>query len=425
MKNKFFLWLLIFLTFFTLTQSWTNRPNDSALETGSIGIATKKESYSVGKEVVLKIQNNSSDPIELSYPCNAPAFKILQYAGGEWHEIQLDPIEVKEEDEPCENELVLDPGKKGEVSYKNWAYRIFSETGRYRIDVTTPIDGESKTIPSNEFTIVERGLISQLWMNLIYRPILNTLVFLIEKIPGHSLGVGIIILTLIIRTLLLIPSQRAMRSQKKMQKVQEEIEELKKKHGKNQEKLALETVALWKKHKVNPFGSCLVLLIQFPILIALYYVVWEGLNPDKVELLYSFLTNELSFEKIQTNFLGVLELTKINFFILPLIVGGLQFAQLQLTMSRKKKKSTPPKPEKIKKNVEGIKDMQNEMQMATNMMKYVLPIMIAFFSASLPAAVGLYWATSTLYGIAQQFVVNKESDTDAHSNEPTVRVIEK
>ena len=59
------------------------------------------------------------------------------------------------------------------------------------------------------------------------------------------------------------------------------------------------------------------------------------------------------------------------------------------------------------------------------MMKYVMPLMIAFFTASLPAGVGLYWGTSTNYGIAQQFVVNKQSEKEEEEEEPSVRVIEK
>ena len=210
-----------------------------------------------------------------------------------------------------------------------------------------------------------------------------------------------------------------------MQEVQTKIDEVKKKYKDNQEKIALETVALWKEHKVNPFGSCMLMLIQFPILIGLYYVIREGLHPDKIELLYPSVMDGFSFAFMETQFLGM-DLLNINFIVLPLLVGGLQFIQMQLAFARaqKKKKNTPSK-KPAKKKKDNAPDMQDQMKMANNMMKYFMPAMIAFFTASLPAGVGLYWGTSTTYGILQQLVVNKQTQSDNKASKPTVRVIEK
>jgi YidC/Oxa1 family membrane protein insertase len=128
---------------------------------------------------------------------------------------------------------------------------------------------------------------------------------------------------------------------------------------------------------------------------------------------------------METQFLGM-ELLNINFIVLPLLVGGLQFIQMQLAFARaqKKKKNTPSnKP--TKKKSDKAPDMQDQMKMANNMMKYFMPAMIAFFTASLPAGVGLYWGTSTTYGILQQLVVNRQTQSDNKASKPTVRVIEK
>ena len=97
--------------------------------------------------------------------------------------------------------------------------------------------------------------------------------------------------------------------------------------------------------------------------------------------------------------MGILELTKRNIFWLPLTIGALQFAQMKLTFAKKSAKNK--KEEKGKKS---------EMAMANNMMLYLMPVMIAVFSASLPAGVGLYWGVSTLFGVGQQLIVNKEMD---------------
>jgi YidC/Oxa1 family membrane protein insertase len=147
------------------------------------------------------------------------------------------------------------------------------------------------------------------------------------------------------------------------------------------------------------------MLLQFPFLIALFYVIKGGLNPDNAYLLYTQY-GDLALQNINVNFFGLLDLTKKNIYVLPLVVGGLQFCQMHLAMSRKGKK-------KGKKS--------DEMAMATNMMTYIMPIMIAVFTASLPSGVGIYWGTSTFYGIVQQLFVNKGPLKDP--KEPTVKVI--
>ena len=170
----------------------------------------------------------------------------------------------------------------------------------------------------------------------------------------------------------------------------------------------METMNVWKEAKVNPFGSCLPLLLQFPFLIALFYVVQGGLNPDNAYLLYTNY-QDFALTDIDVDFFGLLNLTKVNLYVLPVIIGGLQFLQMKLAMGRKK-------------NKKGSKQSE-EMAMATNMMTYVMPVMIAVFTASLPAGVGIYWGTSTIYGIVQQLFVNKGSDKN-DNNEPKVKVIE-
>ncbi|MDP2624570.1 MAG: YidC/Oxa1 family membrane protein insertase, partial [Candidatus Peregrinibacteria bacterium] len=339
-NNRLILWLVIGLTIMTLTQNLGGNESTD-LATNDLGIATAKTEYGLGKEILLSLQNNTEEDIELSYECNEEPFDVQYYENGEWINVGI------KEDIECEPfTIVLAPEESTSISYKNWAYRVFGELGRYQIEIEANIRGETKAFSSNEFTIEPRGIIGRTWLNIVYQPILNGLVFLIEKVPGNNLGLAIIILTLFIRTLLLIPSQRAMRSQRKMQEVQPKLDEIRKKYKDNQEKIAMETMKIWQTHKVNPFGSCMLMFIQFPILIALYYVVREGLHEDKMELLYGFISESFSFDLMQTNFLGILELTEMNFFVLPLIVGGLQFVQMNLALSRAKKKKEAKKDSK-------------------------------------------------------------------------------
>jgi len=139
-------------------------------------------------------------------------------------------------------------------------------------------------------------------------------------------------------------------------------------------------------------------------------VIQSGLNPDNAHLLYGSLS-QFRLSEINVNFLGILDLTKVNAFVLPLFVGGLQFLQMKLAIIRSGKK----------KETEGAKEKKSETEMANQMMIYVMPVMIAVFTASVPAGVGLYWSISTAYGIAQQLIVNKQVSAETAS----VRVIEK
>ncbi|MEK9133168.1 MAG: YidC/Oxa1 family membrane protein insertase, partial [Patescibacteria group bacterium] len=214
--------------------------------------------------------------------------------------------------------------------------------------------------------------------------------------PARDLGFAIIVLTILMRLVLLIPSQRAIVSQRKMQELQPKLEAVKKKYVGNQERIAQETMALWKEHKVNPFGSCLPILVQFPVLIALFYVIQSGINPDNVHYVYDPLKN-VDLTNIHTNFLGILELTRVNVFVLPIIIGALQFFQLKLTTWRKKKQDD-----------DKAEQPKSEMETANKMMTYVMPVMIAVFTASVPAGVGLYWGISTAFAIGQQMVANRK-----------------
>jgi len=204
---------------------------------------------------------------------------------------------------------------------------------------------------------------------------------------------------------LLIPSQKALRSQKQLQEVQPKLEEIKRKYKGNQQKIAEETMKVWKEHKVNPMGNCLPLLIQFPILLALFHVISDGVNIGTATVLYDFLSN-FSYSSLNTVLLGILPLTQKNVIVLPLIVGGLQFIQMKLSFSAKKKTDKPKK---------DVAPAGIDLGATQGLMTYFLPVMIAVFTASVPAGVGLYWGTSTLFAIGQQIVINKESKKKTQS----------
>jgi len=196
-----------------------------------------------------------------------------------------------------------------------------------------------------------------------------------------------------------------------MMKIQPELEAIKRRYKGDQQRISLETMELWKKHRVNPVGGCLPLLIQLPILIALFYVVKSGFTPFQGHLVYDFLsTSDLT--KIDTNFYGLLDLQQVNATWLPIFVGLLQFFQMKLSFSRKHivgQKNEEKTNELATKDeaVDPTVALQDPLRMMNKTMLYFMPVMMAFMVATLPSGVGLYLAISTFFGILQQYYVNR------------------
>lgn len=227
---------------------------------------------------------------------------------------------------------------------------------------------------------------------IIYYPLYNLLIFLAWLVPGHSLGWAIILMTLIIRLILLSPSIKAARAQVRMQMLQPEMARIKK-EIKNQQEQGKALMALYKKEGVSPFGSCLPLLIQLPIIFILYRVFLNinkfGLN---LENLYSFTPH---MDSVNSFFFG-LNLAKPELWVIPILAGASQFVLSKMML---------PSVPKIQSNSDGKPDMNDTMAMANKQMVYIFPLITIFIARSLPAGIGIYWIITTLFGIAQQYYV--------------------
>lgn len=392
MKNKIFRFLFFFLIFLVIFQLLSKNKTQEVNKTDDV-ILSAKSKIVIGKEVKIDIQNNGKDIIKIINICPKNPLSVEFYQNGEWIKKEA----ILKDTSICEKqakETIIKPTEKTVITYGLWNKDLFQEQGKYRISYKTLLNGKEKSYIT-EINIVAPSFIRRGWDILLYKPILNTLFFFVAKIPGHSLGWAIIILTLLIKIILLGPNQKALKSQKQLQRVQPQLDAIKQKYKNDPQKLSQETMAIWKKHKVNPMGSCLPMLIQFPILIALFYVVRDGLNIIDPSLFYASL-RDFNLQSINPVFLGIIDLTKVNFIILPIIVGGLQFLQIRLSFAKSKSLVA-----------NGASPM---MPMMNNMMQFFLPIMIAVFTASLPAAVGFYWGVSTIFAIGQQLVVNRSKD---------------
>jgi YidC/Oxa1 family membrane protein insertase len=343
-------------------------------------------------QVVAHLENYTDKEITIKTRCPEPSVLVEKQENGQW----VNKTATAKLDCSAQTDQVIKPGEKYPYSFKSWNHELFGTLGNYRLKVT--VDGQ--TLESNQFEIVNMSFFAWIWTTIIYQPIYNALIFFVSIIPGNNLGWAIILLTILIRTILLIPNQKALKSQKKLQAIQPKIAELKTKHGNDQQKIAAETLALYKEHKASPFGSCLPMLIQLPILIGLFNVIQTGMDPGSNYLLYEPLKN-FDLSQVQTNFLGLLDLTKIDFIVLPILVGLLQYLQLKLSLGKTKKAEKTKKTEK---------KAGSEMEVANRTMSVIMPFMVAFFTASVPSGVGLYWAFSTTYGIGQQLIVNRAHD---------------
>lgn len=233
-----------------------------------------------------------------------------------------------------------------------------------------------------------------IYTTLLYQPILNIFVALYNLIP--EVGAVIILLTLAMRLLLYPFYKKQVQAQKSMQDLQPKLNEIKSKYKDDKEAQAKAMMELYKTNKVNPLSSCLPVLIQLPIFLAVYQVLRNGLsNSESFDLLYSFVTKP---EMINPMFLGYFDLAGRS-IILAVLAGAAQFWQAKMLV---KTKAQPP--------VDGSKD-EDTMAMMNKQMMYFMPVMIIFFGLSLPSGLSLYWLVSTLFMIAQQYIAFRDSGT--------------
>lgn len=235
-------------------------------------------------------------------------------------------------------------------------------------------------------------MISNFFNTAFYDPLYNTLVALVALVPGSDVGVAVILLTIIIRLILLPFSLSAARTQRAMKELEPKLKELKETHKGDKEKEAVETLALYREAKVNPFGSILIALIQIPILLALYWVFTSEPFPAvNLARLYDFTPIPASASLF---FLGIISVAGKS-MILAVLAGITQFYQAHLALSGTMKPSD-------------TKGMQGDFQRIIGMqLKYVFPFLIAVISYTTSGAVALYFITTNLAGAVQELYVRR------------------
>ncbi len=239
-------------------------------------------------------------------------------------------------------------------------------------------------------------MIGAVFNAILYKPLYNAFIGFIGSFPWIDAGVVVILFTILIKLILFPLSQKSVRSQIEMKKIQPMIEEIKLKYKDNKQEQALKTMALYKENGVNPFSGIFLAFIQLPILIALYMVFYKGgLSQIHTEILYSFIKAP---EHINTFFLGLFDITQKN-TILAVVVAVGQYLQIRYTLPATKKAEP------------GKKDtsFQGELAKSMNMqMKYVMPIFMFFIARSFASLVSLYLITSSVFAVGQEIYMRKK-----------------
>ncbi len=239
-------------------------------------------------------------------------------------------------------------------------------------------------------------MIGNVFNLILYRPLYNAFIGFIGTFPWIDAGIVVILFTVLIKLILFPLSQKSVRSQIEMKKIQPEIDEIKVKYKDNKQEQALKTMALYKERGVSPFSGIFLALIQLPILIALYMVFYRGgITNINIDLLYSFIHAP---EHINSMFLGFFDITQKS-TILAVVVAVGQFLQIKLTMPAAKKVEGAPKDTSFQGELAKSMSMQ---------MKYVMPVFMFFIARSFASLVSLYLITSSVFAVGQEVYMRKK-----------------
>lgn len=235
---------------------------------------------------------------------------------------------------------------------------------------------------------------------IFYIPLYNGLIFLIGVLPGHSVGVAVILFTILVKLVLSPLSHKAAKFQLEMKTHEGELNRIKEQYKNDKQAQGKAILDFYREKNINPFAAILPLFIQIPIVISLYYVFYKGGLPSvDPSLLYSFV----SAPTPDMHLFGVNILAKS--LPLAILAGIAQLLQGHFAM--------PPAPPKT--NTPSIgNDLARGMHLQ---MKYFLPIFMAFVAYAVSGAVALYFITSSLFTIAQEIIVRRSlAKIHQHSN---------
>jgi YidC/Oxa1 family membrane protein insertase len=265
---------------------------------------------------------------------------------------------------------------------------------------------------------------------LIVQPLFNLLVFIYALIPGHNFGLALIIFTIIIRLLLWPLVRKQLHQAKAMRSLQPELKKIKAATKGNRQKESMMLMELYKERGINPFATFPVLIVQFIVLIGLYYGLLKIIkNPESlVDFAYPFIQNMGWMQSLAENIhrfdntlFGVVDLGRaaLNsgsgiYWPAMLIVVGSAVAQYyqakQLMPNDKDQRSLRAI---LKEAGTGKQADQSEVNAAVGRsMRYLIPVMIFVFTVNIASALSLYWLVGGLVAFIQQSIVLRRDETE-------------
>lgn len=236
-----------------------------------------------------------------------------------------------------------------------------------------------------------------MWDALVVTPLTQGLIYLNDFIQGmgapYSWGFAIILFTLIVKLVTLPLNLQQVRSMKATQELQPKLQELQKKYAKDKEKLAQAQMELYREHGVNPLGGCLPTLIQLPILFGLYQALYKLASTGEIvgqRFLWipdlAFPTREIGIKWVwppAPEFIGWA--AAALYVILPVLTVVTQIAMQRMTTSPTAS--------------------QDPQQAAMQQTMLIMPFMFGFITLQVPAGLTLYWVTSNIFSMIQQYFI--------------------
>ena len=256
-------------------------------------------------------------------------------------------------------------------------------------------------------------------LNQIFiHPTLNIAIFFYKIFEAANfpfpLAFAILALTILIRLIVWPLTAKQLHQTRKMAELKPHLDDLKKKHGKDKTVHAQKQSELYKAHGVNPATGCITLLIQLPIFFSLYQVLntivsaggnsVDAINKVNQSLYFSFL--HLS-KPLDASFLGTQLNTKpadwqsagILLLLIPVITAIFQLVQSKMAIPKSQGLA------KIKKDPKEKESLADSLMQAQGQMTFILPLLIGYFSYTLPVGLSLYWNIFSVFGITQQYLV--------------------
>lgn len=230
-------------------------------------------------------------------------------------------------------------------------------------------------------------MISSIFHAIVYNPLYNGLIYIIDHVPGGDIGWSVILFTCLVKIILFPLSKVSVRTQIQMRELQPQLNKIQEQYKDNKEIQAKKTLEFYRENKLNPFSGIFLMLIQLPIILALAYIFYYGGLPKvDASVLYSFVQVP---DFVNNMFLGLIDISKSS-KVLAVLAGVSQFISIRLSVPPHVPTSDTP-------------NFKDDLAKSMNtQMRYVMPAFVFFISLGVSGAVALYWITSNIFTIGQE-----------------------